>query len=76
MTELRAQEQEQSVERLVERLCNEQIVIILSLPLIFLKCLSLERQTSRLCVREPKRSHFKTGSLIGVKVYKMPLPAS
>ena len=53
-----------------------KIVVILSLPLIFLKCVSLEFQGSRLCIREQKRSHFKTGSLIGAKVYNMPLPGS
>ena len=53
-----------------------KIVVILSLPLIFLKCLSLDFQMSRLCIREQKRSHFKTGSLIRVKVYRMPLPVS
>ena len=68
-TELRAQEQEQSLDRLVKRVCIEQIVVILSLSLIFLKCVSLKFQRSRLCIREEKRSHFKTGSLIGVKVY-------
>ena len=52
-----------------------KIVVILSLPLIFLKCVGVVFQRSRLCIREHKRSHFKTGSLIGVKVYKMPLPA-
>ena len=52
-----------------------KIVVILSLPLIFLKCVSLEFQRSRFCIGEQKRSHFKTGSLIGVKVYRMPPPA-
>ena len=53
-----------------------KIVVILSLPLIFLKCVSLKFQRSRLCIREQKGCHFKTGSVIGVKVYNMPLPAS
>ena len=53
-----------------------KIVVILSLPLIFPKCVTLEFQRSHLCIREQKRSHFKTASLIGVNVYNMPLPAS
>ena len=53
-----------------------KVVVILSLPLIFVKCVSLKLKRSRLCIREQKRSHFKTGSLIGVKVYRMPLPPS
>ena len=74
MTELRAQEH-LWIDWLKGYALNK-IVLLLSLPLIFLKCVSLEFQRSCLCIGEQKRPHFKTGSLIGVKVYNMPLPAS
>ena len=41
-----------------------KIVVILSLPLTFLKCVSLEFPRSCMSMREEGRSQFKTGSLI------------